>query len=81
MVCKSQQTTALKAHENRYNQDMALLMERLDNMDTIIHEQGKLLSQLVLKFSEFREGGCEKAYGKRSTEKRGQCLIIQFDRG
>lgn len=53
-------------------------IKRLDNMDAIIRQQERLISQLVLQFCDLRDGSSERPKNEQRVEARGNCRIIQF---
>lgn len=76
--------SALEIHVRRYGHDLAYLMNRLDAMDKIMHEQEIMISKAVLWLSNLEEKyKCPVAATRPEalkSEMRGQCRIIQFSK-
>ena len=82
MAGKSKQTVsaALEAHEKRYGKDLVCLMNRLDEMDSTIHELEIMISRLALKLFDL-SGQCAEnspVIAEWPVEERDDCRIIRF---
>lgn len=73
---------ALEAHEKRYGKDLTYLLKRLDEMDSVIRQQDRLISRITLVMTDLVEtvkDGLE--IGKRPRiegKRRGNCRILKF---
>lgn len=76
-----QKISALKAHENRYNRDLAWLLKRLGEVDAIVESMNRniydvlnLIDQLIGQ----KNGKSRSAPSIYQARTRGKCRIIRF---